>query len=354
MRNNKGFTLVELLAVIVIMGILMMVAIPSVTRTIENSRKDTFVDIAKSYANAARNMWTTDNLTCNGTVSSAVDDGDYYILINSKTGAKETLPTLVDQGGKSSWGNRDVNGYVRVNVSTTAGVDSNNDGTYEVEPRRVTKFYVALSDGTHGLVDDDTLTTDELKRGNVVMTLSQEQLKKIELTVEDGKLDCAREANGNISCTAVTPIKDITGVCIDDQTSVALTGRVEAPGGGGGTPQPEIREGYLSGTWKFNDRIVVPSNELTQTIEFTSYCDGQNNFKFTGISASSWMTLFELRYYRTDISEWYLVYTRNDEGNTTSDIWYDNQERQKITFTSEQQVSMEFWNWFTANATKIQ
>ena len=47
-RNNRGFTLVELLAVIVIMGILMMVAIPSVTRTIENSRKDTFVDIAKS------------------------------------------------------------------------------------------------------------------------------------------------------------------------------------------------------------------------------------------------------------------------------------------------------------------
>ena len=51
--NSKGFTLVELLAVIVIMGILMMVAIPAVTRTIENSRKDTFIDIAKSYANAA-------------------------------------------------------------------------------------------------------------------------------------------------------------------------------------------------------------------------------------------------------------------------------------------------------------
>ena len=42
--NSKGFTLVELLAVIVIMGILMMVAIPAVTRTIENSRKDTFIN----------------------------------------------------------------------------------------------------------------------------------------------------------------------------------------------------------------------------------------------------------------------------------------------------------------------
>ena len=230
MNNKKGFTLVELLAVIVIMGILMMVAIPSVTRTIENSRKDTFVDIAKSYGNAVRTLWTSDNLTCNGVVSSAVDDGDYYILINSKEGAKESLPVLLDQGGKSSWGNRDVNGYVRVNISTTQGKDTDGDGVLDVEPKRITKFYVALSDGTHGLIDDNSLMMDELKRGNVVMTLSPEQLKKIELTVDDGKLDCAIDANGKYSCTAVNPIKSITGICVDDQTNVGVTGRVETLG----------------------------------------------------------------------------------------------------------------------------
>ena len=229
-KNNKGFTLVELLAVIVIMGILMMVAIPSVTRTIENSRKDTFVDIAKSYANAAITQWTSDNLICSGVDSSAVDDGDYYILINSKETAKEKLPVLLDQGGKSSWGNRDVNGYVRVNVKTTDGEDTNSDGVYEVEPRRITKFYVALSDGTHGIIDDDTLTSDELKRGNVVMTLSNDQLKKIELTIDDGRLDCARDANGAISCTAVRPIKNIAGICMSEQNNIELTGRVEMLG----------------------------------------------------------------------------------------------------------------------------
>ena len=52
--NSKGFTLIELLAAITIMGILMMVAIPSVSRTIENSRRDTFADVAKSYVNTIR------------------------------------------------------------------------------------------------------------------------------------------------------------------------------------------------------------------------------------------------------------------------------------------------------------
>ena len=198
--NSKGFTLVELLAVIVIMGILMMVAIPSVTRTIENSRKDTFVDIAKSYANAARTQWTADGLMCNsptGTVvSSATDDGNYFVLIDTKNSAN--YPVLVDQGGKSSWGNRDVQGYVRINVSTTDAVDECNDGNAnddddgdgidceKSEPRRNTKFYVTLSDGTHGIIDsfDGTVSgstftvneagtqSDAIVRGNVKMTLT--------------------------------------------------------------------------------------------------------------------------------------------------------------------------------------
>lgn len=199
--NSKGFTLVELLAVIVIMGILMMVAIPSVTRTIENSRKDTFVDIAKSYANAARTQWTADGLTCDGTVSSAVDDGNYYVLINTKEDQRTSFPVLVDQGGKSSWGNRDVNGYVRVNIHTTDGVkdagDVDGDGNteeYTEEPRRVTTFYVSLSDGTHGVIDDNTLTSDELKRGNVIMSLNVNQKAAIELAGEGG--DWVKEDDG--------------------------------------------------------------------------------------------------------------------------------------------------------------
>ena len=126
--KKSGFTLIELLAVITIVGILMMVAIPSVSKVIEKSRRDKFLDDAKSYANAVRNLWTADDLTCDGVKTSALVDGDYYILINTNSNAVNKLPTLLESGGKSSWGNKDLNGYVRVNVTTIPAQDKDGDG----------------------------------------------------------------------------------------------------------------------------------------------------------------------------------------------------------------------------------
>ena len=280
MKNNKGFTLVELLAVIVIMGILMMVAIPAVTRTIENSRKDTFVDIAKSYGNAARTLWTSDNLNCDGTTSSAVDDGNYYILINSRTTAKDRVPVLVDQGGKSSWGNRDVNGYVRVNVSTTKGIDGDNDGTYEVEPRRVTTFYVALSDGTHGLIDDDTLVMDKLKRGNVNMNLTTSDLKKVEFTENDGKLNCTKTSLGTYMCEDIEPITNISGICTDDKSNTETLDFITLnPATFATDDWTTVIEGLRSGThpYSIGDTKTVDIGSFgTHTIRLSNLtsCDG--------------------------------------------------------------------------------
>lgn len=141
--NSKGFTLIELLAVITIMGILMMVAIPAVSRTIENSRRDTFADVAKTYVNTVRNAVLADELECGSHSVAATPDGIYYFAIDS-SGGTGTSTDIMESGGKSSWGSADVEGYVKWKKTST-------DATSTADAKTKTEYFVYLVDtGNHG------------------------------------------------------------------------------------------------------------------------------------------------------------------------------------------------------------
>jgi type IV pilus assembly protein PilA len=150
--NSKGFTLIELLAVITILGILMIVAIPSVSRTIENSRRDTFADIALEYLDSVRESVLADELVCytaadtglaannDSRTYASLPDGTYifYLTTNSsyQPFASPVLPyqntlDLMESGGKSSWGSNDVYGYVYWTKSTN-GSTGNVTAKYEI------------------------------------------------------------------------------------------------------------------------------------------------------------------------------------------------------------------------------
>lgn len=47
MKNKKGFTLVELMGVIIILSILLLIAIPNVTSTLDKAKKETYLSDAK-------------------------------------------------------------------------------------------------------------------------------------------------------------------------------------------------------------------------------------------------------------------------------------------------------------------
>lgn len=61
--TKKGFTLIELIAVIVIIGIIALITIPFITNIVQNSRRDVFVDSAYSIIDAANQYRATAIMT---------------------------------------------------------------------------------------------------------------------------------------------------------------------------------------------------------------------------------------------------------------------------------------------------
>lgn len=168
--NRKGFTLIELLAVITILGILMIVGIPAVQRTINNSRKDTFLDTAKEYANAVKTAWAADELSCtkgSDTVrATGAGAGNYYVWVSTGAvsgitagaGATDNKDRLIQSGGKSSWGSNDITGYVRVYLASATANPV---------------YYVYIADSKqHGIKADVDKPSDQLERADVGDTVT--------------------------------------------------------------------------------------------------------------------------------------------------------------------------------------
>lgn len=142
MKNNKkAFTLIELLAVLVILGVLIGIAIPKVTQYINKSKKDGFVSTGSFFVETMKSDFTS----------------EFYplpIRNNDVTIVTFDLANLDNKDKKSAFGGTYVNNksYVAV-VNVGTGVDPEY------------KYYVAMQDSkgyAFPLTNISSLTTDRI------------------------------------------------------------------------------------------------------------------------------------------------------------------------------------------------
>ena len=96
MKKKNGFTLVELLAVIVILAIILVIAVPQIMNTIKDARKGSFESSAKLIASNAETYWLTKQ-TLGETLPTTADCAD----LASLSADYGTCTVTIDNAGKA-------------------------------------------------------------------------------------------------------------------------------------------------------------------------------------------------------------------------------------------------------------
>ena len=145
-KGKKGFTLVELLAVITILGILTMIAVPNVLSTINNNRKNAFLMDAKRMVSKASEL-------------IAKNKRDREI---AKTASGMTY-SYDDLNGKGEFTtDSDGQNYDRANTYVNVKLESNTY-TYCI---KVTGSKRNIKDNSGNCIDSSKLTGIEVVKDN--------------------------------------------------------------------------------------------------------------------------------------------------------------------------------------------
>lgn len=113
MKNKKGFTLVELLAVIVVLGFLAAIILPKITDTVSDAEKQSAAVSGQSYlkvveAEIVKSQWKNVQLT----------DGDWTITANGLKNASKQEYTFSYTGDKP-----DANGTITISGGKITGCE---------------------------------------------------------------------------------------------------------------------------------------------------------------------------------------------------------------------------------------
>lgn len=200
MKNKKGFTLVELLAVIIILGVLLMIAVPAVQNVIKKAKNNATQKQAELFIDAAKKMAIIDEATSDmviyklSNLDSDVDKNRFtgMVVALKENGSYKYYIYLNDSVNKKTIGNNnnDIFEFAsedKINEKVTDGVKkfkegstqiikvNNNTYSYSNNSNTLNTYY-SVKENVTVTVGDNTYTGIVIKsRGTIRVLLTQQK-----------------------------------------------------------------------------------------------------------------------------------------------------------------------------------
>ena len=229
--NKKGFTLVELLAVIAILALLVLVAVPNVLGMFNKTKKDTFLTEAKSIFKESASKYISDNMHnsnegniyCKSETDSKnpldMEIGDTYYYIEKDSTGKTIKFVVWNSSGyvtKIVGDNVMLNDVTNDNMteSSVKNITCNNVLTSLDVDSKLTRTYAisasASSPSTYSTITvsiDSSSTTDEFNKVRYVLYRknSSENFVKVNEFVQTNKNENFKLSYDDYDYEAVSP-----------------------------------------------------------------------------------------------------------------------------------------------------
>lgn len=297
MKNKKGFTLVELLAVIVILGVLLMIAVPAVQNVIKKTKNNATQKQAELFIDAAKKMAIIDEPT-NDKVIYKLSDLDSSVDTNRFTGMVVALKEnesykyyiyLNDSVNKKTIGNNDndILGNNDNNIFKFASEDNINENVTDggKDFKKDSTQIIQVKDKKYSYSSsNNTLNTYYSVKENVTVTVDKNtNYKGVVIKSRDTIRVLLTQQKTIMSYTSIQSNKSIVGTTIPTLEDIKiLSGNSNISNNfcdGKYTAQADCSSGFKSG---YNAGVAIwlscgnsdscPCKENGDITSGTTYC----------------------------------------------------------------------------------
>ena len=299
MKNKKGFTLVELLAVIVILGVLLMIAVPAVQNVIKKAKNNATQKQAELFIDAAKKMAIIDEPT-NDKVIYKLSDLDSSVDTNRFTGMVVALKEngsykyyiyLNDSVNKKTIGNNNDNNNNNNdndnnNIFKFASEDNINENVTDggKDFKKDSTQIIQVKDKKYSYSNtNNTLNTYYSVKENVIVTVDKNTYTGIVIKSRDTIRVLLTQQKTIMSYTSIQSNKSIVGTTIPTLEDIKiLSGNNTISNNfcdGKYTAQADCSSGFRSG---YNAGVAIwlscgnsdscPCKENGDITSGTAYC----------------------------------------------------------------------------------